>query len=242
MATDLLLARQITADEIDFTNATGVDVSLAGTIYAEDGGQIGDFIIEDGELYAGAFKRSDNSITIGTDTSSGFIGKIDLRGPSGGTTDNLIYLQNGNMQHQVGEFLAANIRARGTTWFPSGSKIKIDEGASYTGAYAGETSGRITKFLTLASSPITLDQYDCFINYTGSSDKSIYLPASPLDGKYYFIRRQNAVSVTIYGNGNYINYGDGNNASSYVLPNRGMIYMFIWDGANWNVGVMHRDQ
>lgn len=170
MATDVFLARQITADEIDFTNATGIDVSLSGTIYVENGGRIGDFIIEDGELYAGAAKRSYNSITIGTNTSSGLIGKIDLRGPSGGTTNNLIYLQGGNMQHQIGEFLAASIRARGNFYLPSGATFESDV------ALKANKGIRFRSYTINNGGSSWPSSYNIFILNASSSGITTYLP------------------------------------------------------------------
>jgi hypothetical protein len=246
MATDVFLARQITADEIDFDNATGVDVSLSGTIYVENGGKIGDFIIEDGELYAGASKRSDNSITIGTDTSSGLTGKIDIRGPSGGTTNNLLYIQGGGIQHQLGEFLADDVRLRGKTKFPTGATIDISTGVNYSGVFSGATSGRRTTIRTSSTSinleTITSPYYGIDLDYivhTGSSNSIIYLPTTAAGGKVvgkeYRIMREQGITLTVSTNNasTYIKYGADSTAISVDLANARDEYTFMWDGSFW---------
>ncbi len=94
---------------------------------------------------------------------------------------------------------------------------------------------------TSSSSTLYLDYNDTFINYTGTSNKSIYLWDSPTTGKIYFIRRQKSITLTVRGNGHTIYYSNNDSTSSYQLPNSGMIYMFVFDGTYWNLGVLNRN-
>ncbi|MGV8094519.1 MAG: hypothetical protein AB2L24_21910 [Mangrovibacterium sp.] len=222
-------------------SASGVNIS--GTIDVE-GGSIGDFTISGGELYWGAFPRDNNSITIGKTGSGELRGAIDLRGPSGGTTNNLLYIQGGNIQHQNGEFLAANVRLRGTTNFPSGSTIDIDEGVSFEGVYRGETNGRISILRRTTSGTLTLNDTHCYINYTSTGTLTCNLPTTEVGGRrvgkvYYFRRLPPAGDIQVVSNTSNISVGTGT-SSSFGMQEANWTWMVVWDGTNWLASHMDR--
>ena len=124
------------------------------------------------------------------------------------------------------------------------ASLYMPSGAIYTGSLDSEeleTKGLAIGGTRYSSTSLYLTVTDCFINYTGTSNCSIYLPSNPVVGKIYYIRRQESAAVTIYGNGKTIYYGDGDSSTSYALPNRGHLYMFIYDGSVWSVGVLNRN-
>jgi hypothetical protein len=230
---------------------TATNANITGQI-ASTSGNISIFKISGTYLYTGESPFADNSVTLGLSTSSSQ-GFIDLRGPSGGSTYNLIYAQAGNIQHQLGEFLAADIRARGTTWFPSTATIQVDHGVSYDGTYAGETSGRY-KLWRASSTSINLETVSIpyygidlnYIVYVSSSDGIIYLPTTEAGGrvigKEYRIMREQGVTLTVSTNNasTYIKYGANSTAVSIDLANARDEYIFIWDGIYWQYHVISR--
>ena len=75
---------------------------------------------------------------------------------------------------------------------------------------------------------ITLYDNDTFFNYTGTNNKLVKLMSNPPAGKIYYIRRQNSLTLTVNGNGKQICWGDGRIDDTYVLENKGMLYMFYF--------------
>lgn len=91
---------------------TATNATITGTINANTG-SISGLTFNDSVMYTGSSARAYSSLTLGENISNNY-GFIDLRGPSGGTTYPILYVQGGRIQHQLGEFYTADVRMRGT--------------------------------------------------------------------------------------------------------------------------------
>ena len=225
---------------------TATSATITGTINAT-AGAIGNFTIDS---YGLINKTATGSLYLANASSSPtryvLLQPATLRDP-------------GSFGNDVctGLFVNTGSTASGYTNYAIYAKASNSNGSSYAGYFDGnvlvadnfdvegliygQAAGNVATTRSSSSGTITLTNAQCFYNSISSSTVSLYLPSSPTDGKVFFIRRQNAITLTVYGNGKTIYYGEGKSATSYALPNRGHIYAFFWDGTYWNVGVMDRN-
>ncbi len=225
---------------------TATSATITGTINAT-AGAIGNFTIDS---YGLINKTATGSLYLANASSSPtryvLLQPATLRDP-------------GSFGNDVctGLFVNTGSTASGYTNYAIYAKASNSNGSSYAGYFDGnvlvadnfdvegliygQAAGNVATTRSSSSGTITLTNAQCFYNSISSSTVSLYLPSSPTDGKVFFIRRQNAITLTVYGNGKTIYYGEGKSATSYALPNRGHIYTFFWDGTYWNVGVMDRN-
>ncbi|MDD4778911.1 MAG: hypothetical protein PHV53_11580 [Fermentimonas sp.] len=96
--------------------------------------------------------------------------------------------------------------------------------------------------IILGSSSVWLDHWDVFVTCYNTANINVYLPSSPSLGAIKFIRRMNASSITVMGNGKQISHGNGSISTSIPAGSgRGDTAVFFWDGQYWTYNYWVRD-
>ena len=84
------------------------------------------------------------------------------------------------------------------------------------------------------SSGTTLNKYDVFVSCNNTSTITVYLPSSPYEGQIIIVRRNNAASITVSGNGISITYKGSAVSTVIVGYGAGDIGLFVYDGQYWS--------
>jgi hypothetical protein len=98
-------------------------------------------------------------------------------------------------------------------------------------------SGLYLSVIAITSSYVCSD-YVVVVSCYNTSGITVSLPPSPYPGKVIEVRRNNASSVSVSGNGEQIMLPDGSLAPSTLIGTRGDMYRLIFDGSYWLMNAM----
>jgi len=204
-----------------------------GDMWASDCHISGEIIATSGKI--GGFNISGNGLTNSDDFASGnayIVFRNDTKGMFAGMGTNVFPSSSG-----------LNVPARfenDDTTNPYGINIgiyaKAESGMYNAAIYIG--GGSIYGFALACkriNSSTTLASSDCIISCYNTSQITVILPASPENGKIYYIRINNSSSVILdaSSNGNQIMIADGSIANATTMNTRGELVTVIWDGQYW---------
>lgn len=258
MATDVFLARQITADEIDFTNATGTNVDLTGKIVAEAGGKIADFDIISHAPTAGSALKADSIQTYimvrNTDDFTAAIGSVAIsnaapvvlaefsgqafaegffRHNSAGSILNMaVYAENTNTDYGYAAYLKGRLKVTNNAII----KGTLTADGLITGSINGMLSAK-----RVSDASYNLGISDCWVTFTGTNPTA-NLPttadAGRVKDKFYMLRCTSGGTFTVPA-GSSIIWLNGSLVPSLSIGNSDL-WFIIFDGTYWQACYMWR--
>lgn len=206
VATKLLLAEKIKADQIDADGITAKDVditgkitatsgSFTGTVYAEQG-QIGGLQISGNSLTNEGF-NNDAMIVMRNDDKNVFTGiGVNVWPISAPNMTALCRLQNNQSRSAYKTNIGLYAEASGVP--TTGTDSNPDYGNHAIYIKKGDICGFRLRARRITAST-TLSLMDSIIFCLNTSDITLTLPSSPEDGQLYLIRKVNLGNILIRG-------------------------------------------
>lgn len=206
VATKLLLAEKIKADQIDADGITAKDVDITGKITATSGSFTGTVYAEQGQI--GGLKISGNSLTnegfnndamivMRNDDKNVFTGiGVNVWPISAPNMTALCRLQNNQSRSAYKTNIGLYAEASGVP--TTGTDSNTDYGNHAIYIKKGDICGFRLRARRITAST-TLSLMDSIIFCLNSSDITLTLPSSPEDGQLYLIRKVNLGNILIRG-------------------------------------------
>ncbi|MDR0937994.1 MAG: hypothetical protein LBN29_01375 [Mediterranea sp.] len=225
-AANITLEGLVTANEnfkiLEDGSIETVNANISGTITAT-AGKIGGFTISGSGLTNTPFGPGNDAYVIFRDDPHGIFAGIGTNVlPSVMGITAAARFENGDTTGYFGTNIAAYFKASGGT----------DNYAIYM---AGGCVAGFALDAKRVSADTTLTNTDCVVSCYNTSTVTLKLPASPVRGKIYLIRVNNAAAVAIDGTngGKQVMHPNGSLSNSITAGTRGELLTIIWDGQYW---------